>query len=328
VHPETRFWNAGGVDVSVGAQGVRVRANSWQQLLSGGIEFETPNAALAGAPSPAGATFQLYDNRRRALRTPHGPELVYLADFPGNLRGVEAGTAVELQGNEVGEVKEAHLKYDESRHTLLTRVRFSVDPEQIEILDMARPAGADARAVASEWLEKLVAHGLRAQVAALSFLTGQKLIALDMAPDAPAARIEHVGQAEKFPTVASGDLGEILQSLRGVLKNFDRATSGPQLGHALQSLDATLTRLDKITSDVEPDIKSLVKSLRDTADAATGTLTAVQGMMGGSPNTPADTDLPKLMRELTDAARSVRVLADYLDRHPESLLRGRQGVKQ
>jgi paraquat-inducible protein B len=328
VHPETRFWNAGGVDVSVGAQGVRVRANSWQQLLSGGIEFETPNAALAGAPSPSGATFQLYDNRRRAMSTPHGPELVYLADFPGNLRGVEAGTAVELQGDEVGEVKEAHLKYDERRHTLLTRVRFSVDPEQVRILSMPRPAGADARAVASEWLEKLVAQGLRAQVAALSFLTGQKLITLDMAPNAPVAHIEHVGQDAVFPTVASGDLAEILQSLRGVLKNLDRATSGPQLGHALQSLDATLTRLDKITSDVEPDIKSLVKSLRDTADAATGTLTAVQGMMGGSSNTPADTDLPKLMRELTDAARSVRVLADYLDRHPESLLRGRQGVKQ
>jgi paraquat-inducible protein B len=262
------------------------------------------------------------------MRTPHGPELVYLADFPGNLRGVEAGTAVELQGNEVGEVKEAHLKYDERSRTLLTRVRFSVDPEQVKILDMPRPAGADARAVASEWLEKLVAHGLRAQVAALSFLTGQKLITLDMAPDAPVAHIEHVGQDAVFPTVASGDLAEILQSLRGVLKNLDQATSGPQLGHALQSLDATLTRLDKITSDVEPDIKSLVKSLRDTADAATGTLTAVQGMMGGGSNTPADTDLPKLMRELTDAARSVRVLADYLDRHPESLLRGRPGVKQ
>ncbi|MDB6090327.1 MAG: hypothetical protein JWN85_3111 [Gammaproteobacteria bacterium] len=327
VHPVTRFWNAGGVDVSAGAQGVRVRATSWQQLLSGGIAFETPDAALAGPPSPAGAIFELFDNRQRAMRTPHGPELVYVADFQGNLRGVEVGTPVELQGNEVGEVKEANLKYDERRHTLLTRVRFSIDPEQVKILDMPRPAGADAREVASEWLDKLVARGLRAQMAAASFVTGQKLIALDMAPNAPPARIAHGGEAVEFPTVASGDLTEIMQSLRGVLKNLDRATSGPQLGHALQSLDQTLTRLDTMTRDVEPDIKSLVKSLRDTADAATGTLTAVQGMMGNNSNTPTDTDLPKLMRELTDAARSVRVLADYLDRHPESLLRGRKGVK-
>jgi paraquat-inducible protein B len=116
--------------------------------------------------------------------------------------------------------------------------------------------------------------------------------------------------------------------MRGVLKNLDRSTSGPQLGHALQSLDQTLTRLDNITRDVEPDIKGLVKSLRDTADAAQGTLSAVQAMMGSNSNNPANTDLPKLMRELQDAARSVRVLADYLDRHPESLLRGRKGEKE
>ena len=328
VHPETRFWNAGGVDVSVGAQGVRVRANSWQQLLSGGIAFETPESALAGAPSPAGADFKLYENRGRALRAPHGPEIVYIAEFQGNQRGLEPGVSVELQGKEVGEVKEVHLRYDEHHHRLVTRVTFAVDPDRVNVEDMPHAAGADPRTVMGEWLQTLVAHGLRAQVAQISFLTGQKIIALDTTPNAPPAHIQQVGQNLEFPTVSSGDLAEIMQSLRGVLQNLDRATSGPQLGHALQSLDRTLTRLDNITHDVEPDIKSLIKSLRDTSDAAQGTLSAVQGMMGNNANNPANMDLPKLMRELADAARSVRVLADYLDRHPESLLRGRKGDQQ
>jgi paraquat-inducible protein B len=133
-----------------------------------------------------------------------------------------------------------------------------------------------------------------------------------------------VGQHFEFPTTSSGDLAEVLQSLRSVLQNIDRATSGPQLGHALQELDQTLTHLDKLTQDVEPDLTSLIKSLHDTADAAQGTLGTVQTMLGSSSNT----DLPKLMRELSDAARSVRVLADYLERHPESLLRGRKGDKR
>jgi len=325
VHPETRFWNAGGVDLSVGAQGIRVRANSWAQLLSGGIAFETPDTALAAAPSPAGADFKLYDNRGRALRTPRGPELVYVAEFQGNQRGVEPGVPVELVGNEVGEVKEVHLRYDERHHRLMTHVTFAVDPDRVKIEDMPRYAGADLRVTVGEWLKTLVDHGLRAQVMELSFLTGQKSITIDPAPNAPPAHIQKVGQYLEFPTVPSGDLSEIMQSMRGVLQNLERATSGPQLGHALQSLDQTLTRLDNITRDVEPDIKSLVKSLRDTADAAQGTLSAVQGMMGSNANNPANTDLPKLMRELEDAARSVRVLADYLDRHPESLLRGRKG---
>jgi paraquat-inducible protein B len=328
VHPETRFWNAGGVDVTLGAQGVRVRANSWQQLLSGGIAFETSTDVLSKHPSPPNADFTLYDNRQSALRAPRGPEIVYVADVQGNQRGVEPGIPVELDGDEVGEVKEAHLRYDDPHHTLVTRIKFSVDPARVKIDGMTGTAGADPREVVGGWLKTLVSHGLRAQVASASFLTGQKLLALDMAPNAPPARIEQVGQQVEFPATSSGDLTEILQSVRGVLKNLDRATSGPQLGHALQSLDSTLTRLDGFTRDVEPDIKSLVKSLRDTADSAQGTLSAVQGMMGSNANNPANTDLPKLMRELEDAARSVRVLADYLDRHPESLLRGRKEEKQ
>ena len=111
-----------------------------------------------------------------------------------------------------------------------------------------------------------------------------------------------------------------------MLKNVDRATSGPELGHAVKSLDDTLTRLDKVTQEVEPDIKSLIKSLRETADSAQSTLNTVQGLIGNS--APTGTDLPRLIRELTEAARSVRGLADFLDRHPEALLRGRKGDAQ
>lgn len=326
VHPETRFWNAGGVDLSFGAQGFRVRADSWQQLLSGGIAFQTPETVLAKPPSGAGADFKLYENRGFALRTARGPEVVYVAEFEGNQRGVLPGVPVELEGTEVGEVKEAHLRYDEQRHTLLTHVSFAIDPDRVKIENM-KQTGRDARDSVSALLRTLVDHGLRAQVASLSFLTGQKLLTLDIVANAPAAHIAQVGQELEFPTTSSGDLTEILQNVRAVLQNLDRATSGPQLGHALKSLDSTLTRLDGITRDVEPDIKSLVKSLRDTSDAAQGTLSAVQSMMGNSANNPGNADLPKVMRELAEAARSVRVLADYLDRHPESLLRGRKGDK-
>lgn len=330
VHPETRFWNAGGVDLSVGAQGVRVRANSWAQLLSGGIAFETSTSLLSNPPSPPGADFPLYDNRQHALRAARGPELVYTAEFEGNQRGVEPGIPVEMDGVEVGEVKESHLRFDEHHHKLLTHLTFSVDPDRVQIADMPRPKGKDAdpRQTVGGWLKTLADHGMRAQVASASFLTGQKLIALDVAPNAPPDHIKQVGSSLEFPTTASADFNEIMQNLRGVLQNLSRATAGPQLGHALQSLDQTLTNLDHITRDVGPDLKTLVKSLRDTADAAQGTLSSVQGMIGSSASNPANTDLPKLMRELEDAARSVRVLADYLDRHPEALLRGRKEEKQ
>jgi paraquat-inducible protein B len=167
-----------------------------------------------------------------------------------------------------------------------------------------------------------VGHGLRAQTASPNLLTGFKILALDMQTDVSAARVVKDGAYLKIPSAPSGDITEILASLRGVLKNVDRATSGPELGHAIQSLDQTMANLDKLTRDVQPDIKSLIQSLRETSNAAQGTLTAVQGMVGNSRE--SNSDLPRLMRELSEAARSVRSLADYLDRHPEALLRGRK----
>jgi paraquat-inducible protein B len=326
VHPETRFWNAGGVDLTIGTQGIRFRADSWQQLLAGGIAFDTPQEVLKQTASTANATFHLYDNRRAAVRAPLGDELYYLAEFPGNQRGVGTGTAVELEGNEVGEVEEARLRYDERRHILVTRVVFSIDPKRVAIEDMPRPKGADQQQIVGSWVETLLAHGLEAQITSVSFLTGLKIVGLEMGKVERHASVEHVGDYVKVPAGGSGDFTQVLADLHDVLRNIDRATAGPELGHALKSLDDTLTRLDKVTQEAAPDIQSLLKSLRDTADSAQSTLTTVQSLIGST--APAGTDLPRLVRELTEAARSVRGLADYLDRHPEALLRGRRGGDQ
>ncbi len=323
VHPQTRFWNSGGIDVSFGSRGLRLRANSWQQLLSGGIAFETPESALQAAPSEAGATFTLYDDRRAALRDPRGALVTYVADFSGNLRGVDAGTAVELEGMEIGEVREVHLSYDERRRTLSTLVTIAIDPDRIQILNLPRATGATASEAAQQRIETLVAQGLRAQVTTSNLLTGFKVIALDMVKGASPAKVQHVGQYVRLPTTSSGDVSDILQDLSNVLKHLDHATSSPEFEHAIKSLDATLTHLDELTTSVRPDVQALIKSLRETSDAAQSALASVHGLLGhGGSEGP---DASELIRQLTEAARSVRSLADYLDRHPEALLRGRRG---
>jgi paraquat-inducible protein B len=326
VHAETRFWNAGGVDVSIGAQGLRFRATSWTQLLTGGIAFETPDNVLTHEPSAPGAVFALYDNRRVAMRAAPGPRLMYVADFEGDTRGVADGTPVELEGTEIGDVTAAQLRYDEHRHTLVTRVTFSIDPAKVSILDMPGPNDAQRGEKVTKWLEELVAHGLRAEVTSVSLITGFRLISLTMVDNAPPEHLRKVGNYTLMPSASGSDLNELLRSARGVLRNIDHATAGPQLGHAVKSLDETLTRLDDLTRDVGPDIKSLVKSLRETSDAAQSTLSSMQGLMGRSG--AGDSDLPRLMNELTQAARTIRALADYLDRHPDALLRGRRGGQQ
>ena len=95
------------------------------------------------------------------------------------------------------------------------------------------------------------------------------------------------------------------------------AGSSPEIQHAIQELDKTLTNLDGITKQTDAQIGPLLDKLRNFADTADDTLKKANssGGQGG--------DLPGTLRELKDAARSVRNLADYLENHPESLLRGK-----
>ncbi|MGA9366244.1 MAG: hypothetical protein WBV35_02185, partial [Steroidobacteraceae bacterium] len=118
------------------------------------------------------------------------------------------------------------------------------------------------------------------------------------------------------------NLNAVMQNLNGVLKNVNRATAGPQLHDAVVSLNRVLTHLDRLTVETRPNLDQLLKSLRATSDAAQRTLALIQDKAGGGQ--PSSTDLPQLMNELSQAARSVRDLADYLDRHPDALLRGRK----
>jgi paraquat-inducible protein B len=118
------------------------------------------------------------------------------------------------------------------------------------------------------------------------------------------------------------NLNEVMRNLNGVLGNINRATSGPQLHDAVASLNRVLAHLDRLTVETRPNLEQLLKSLRATSDAAQRTLALIQDRAGGTE--ASNTDLPQLMSELSQAARSVRELADYLDRHPEALLRGRK----
>ena len=326
VHAETRFWNASGIDISLGAQGAHMVASSWQQLLSGGVEFYTPPEAMAEAASPPGAEFHLYDDKSSADQDPHGDALVYEIDFSGSVAGVEHGTPVQLRGSQIGQVMSVELQYDESTHALNTPVLVAIDPSRIKSVNGPVRSADEVAHEFGARMEDWVSHGLRARLVSASLITGQQIVSLDMLPEAPAAHIERVGAQLRIPSAPSVDVTQILQSAHSILRHIDGATAGPQLRHAVQELDQTLTHLDQITSDAAPQIKPLIASLRQSAAAAQNALQQAGDVLGS--NAPQGTDLPRLMQEMTEAARSLKALTDYLDRHPEALIWGKKKEPQ
>jgi paraquat-inducible protein B len=322
VHPETRFWNTAGIDLVAGAQGIRLRVSSWEQLFAGGVSFDTPDWALGGAPSAGGSPFQLYDSRSEALLYPHGTPLVYHLEFTGNARGLQSGTPVELEGSEVGEVTAARLIYDPERKLLYTDATIAIDASAVDVPGLTQAPTPRHAAAVRAGLESLVAQGLRAQLLSSSLLIGEKIVALETLPGASPARIEQVAGVTELPTAPTANIDTILQGVEDTVRRIDRVTAGPKLNHALDELDSTLVHLNQLATELQPQTQALVASLRATAEAAQRTAQAAAAVLGA--NAMQSVDLPNLMRQLSDAARSVRELADYLDRHPDALLRGRK----
>jgi paraquat-inducible protein B len=325
VHPQSRFWNSGGVDVAIDTKGLRFRAESWQQLLSGGVTFDTPDSALdeGDSTSPEGTVFRLYANQSDASQDPRGPTVVYRVLFAGAGGDIGPGSAVQLQGVEVGDVIDSSLQYDDTTQTTQMLVTLEIDPSHIQIIHRRDKDGETPVDALRGRINHLVERGLRAQLMTASFITGTKIISLDIMPNAPAAHVVKGDGFEQLPSTHATDLSATIESLNHVLHNLDSATAGPELHHAIKELDQTLTNLDQVTHSLQPQLRPLLDSLRQTSDATQRTLQAANEMLGnGSAN---GSDLAQLVHELTDAARSLRDLTDYLNRHPESLIRGRKG---
>lgn len=339
VRPKSHFWNVSGVSISAGAGGIHASTRSLEALLAGGLGFDTSDAAMWDAASPKNAEFHLYNNEDEADRQPSGPTVTYLAYFPGSVHGLSEGASVELQGMRVGQVTDVHLDYDKGTGTLRAPVTFQIDPTQLPLSkDQPKPS-IDA---VNQAMDQLVQKGLRARMGSANLLTGQRLIQLEFVPDAPSATVDYGGPVPQVPTVGAGDLdalsvsanqfmdklaklpiAEIGMGLHNILAHVDQATAGPELGRAVKSLDRSLANLDELTQKTNQQIGPTLESLHRTADAADQTLEAAQRLMGAGGD--RSRDLPALIHELTDSMRSIRALADYLDQHPEALLRGRTG---
>ena len=350
IHDDTRFWDASAIDVSAGPQGIRVRLNSVQQLVTGAIGFDTPqpgdvlpntqtmasateaqatpapttaNAAPSSAPEAAAdKVFALYDSQAIALRNHSGPRLTYTLRFDESAAGLQVGTPVTLRGVEIGDVTQAQLVYDAQRGQLFESAKMSIDPGVVQVIGAPHGNPAEQSTAVREGLARLVGRGLRAQLITASFLTGQKVIGLDIVHDAPAAKLPTDVEAPEFPTTRAADVDAIMQSLQNTLHHIDTATAGPALGNAVKNLDATLSHLEQITRVVRPQIKPLIASLKATADAAQVAAQSASGTLG--PDGALATQLPGLLQQVSDAARSLRELADFLQRHPEALLNGRR----
>ena len=329
VHAETRFWNAGGVDLSIGEAGLDVRTASLLALLAGGMSFETPDYAGATPPAPEGTAFHLYGDRTTALKQPDAYARRYVLLFDESVRGLQAGAPVTLLGLTVGEVTEVGLRFDPKTLDVRARVFVTFFPERAamrfpESQQAAVRSSTERDAQAHlQVLRRLVdERGLRAQLRSSSLLTGQRYVAFEFLPHAAKARVAWNVDPLELPVVP-GQLADLEAKLESILSKIDHMpleAIGERIAKVLQTLDSALRDADQLLKHVNSDA---VPQLRRALEDAHLVLDGVNNTLVGR-DAPAQQDLREALIEVTRAARALREFADYLDRHPESLLRGKR----
>ncbi|WP_419590693.1 intermembrane transport protein PqiB [Thiolapillus sp.] len=347
VRRNTRFWNVSGMDVEVTGGGVKVEMESLTSLLAGGVAFDSALTLGDDQPAAEGTEFQLYESREESQKKVVQLSLPYILYFDDSVRGLSVGASVEFRGIPVGKVLDISLEESIDDGLVRIAVLVGLEPDLVpfESLDPGLDE-EERKAFFHSTLEKLVAKGLRARLITGNLLSGQLIVDMDFDKEAEMASIDYSGKYPVLPTT-TGSLTSITNSLVAILgklkrlpldemgehflkvsEGMDALVNSEGLLDSVKSLSLVLDHADQIlsivgdkTTPMLDEMARLSTDARKMVQQAEKTLQQLeksasdQGSMGG--------ELINTMRELAAAARAVRGVADYLERHPEALLQGK-----
>jgi len=323
VNAETRFWEASGIDLKLDASGVSLDTESLASILVGGIAFQTRGDAKLASPAAENAQFRLFKNRSTALTFENEEAMPVAFTFRESLRGLTIGAPVDFRGIIVGEVTDIRPQFSDDA---IYMVAFAnVYPDRTA----ARQVGESPR-IKRGWtreqaFDELVKLGMRAQVRTGNLLTGQLYIALDMFKGAKPEKITWDEKPPRFPTIP-GSLTGVEENIATITKKLAAVPFeeiGEDLKRSLGELERTLKSVDQLAKNLDqetrPEISEALAGLRKSLDTVDRTL---------SQDAPLQQDLREALREISRAAASMRILTDYLEQHPESLIRGKSEEKK
>jgi paraquat-inducible protein B len=319
VTPVTRFWHASGIDVKLGADGLSVQTESLAAVLAGGLAFD--NGPIEVMPAVAGmpGDFTLYKDETEAMAPPDGDPHYVRMRFSQALRGLDVGAPVEFVGVNIGSVVAVDLGYEREGNSFPVIVTAKLYPRRMgqayEVLAAQGKTGSEETLAA--FAGTLVRQGLRAHPRSASLLTGKLYIALDFLPASPRVAFDASIRPLELPTV-NGSFQELEANIGRLVKKVNDLP------------------LEQIAADLHTDLEDLHETLSElhtrALPNAEDTLSALHRTLASADRTldvesPLQLGLTETLSETRSTLRAVRELADYLDRHPEALLRGRRPQK-
>jgi paraquat-inducible protein B len=318
IRKNTRFWIDSGVDLSASADGFKVRTGPLVSLLSGGIAFRASGKDTIADIKPEQSMFQLYDTYDQSTQIAYTNTLKYVMHFNGSVRGLAEGAPVQLRGIPIGRVTGISLELDKKTAEIRVPVIVELEPDRIESIN------DDAKVSDKDVMEQLIKKGLRAQLQTGSLVTGQLLIDLDFHPESTSVSyVNPHSNYPVFPTTASS-FEEFTHSAQTIM---DKIAKLP-LDNLTNEMNKTLTSLQdtsKAATNLLTTANGTMATAKDTLGNASITMKSAQQVIGNlEPGSTGYYEFHKMLQEFTQAASSIKQLTDYLEQHPESLIRGKQ----
>lgn len=328
VTENSRFWNASGLDLSLGANGLNFRTQSLVSLLTGGVAFADPpsrqgqNIRLAEANS----VFILETTEERAMAEPHGQVYPVRMKFSNSVRGLQAGAPLDFKGINLGEVRAISLEYDAKNHESFAVVDAIVYENRLSVvLNSNKKPGSKAKEIGINEIKAFFASGLRGQLRFANLFTGQLYVGLDYFPDEPPLPAPDLSQDPFIIPTVGGSFDEIQDNLNQIirkLKDLPLDSIGQSLDSALQGVAKLVSNLDsKTMPEMNKALRQATRSLNRTDKLVNSLDDTIR------PNGALMSEVRTMLRELTRTMRSFRAISDFLQAEPSSVIRGRQKDK-
>ena len=280
----------------------------------------------------------------------------FVCFFEGDLNGLKIGAPVKFRGVPIGTVTRIRLGLDPDEGTVRAGVTglhlpvvFELDENQLV------SKGMTAGMLEPATLNQLINRGLRAQLNIESILTGLLYIDIDLHPDTPKNLVLEPGSGrrQEIPTIPTTieqvqqsalralakldqiDFAAMAHSITAASDSIKEFARSQSLKDAINSLTITAASLNgaavairAAANNVNTKIDPLAASLKRTSDDADTTMKQVKLAIGDvqttlAPDSPVTYQLKTTLKDMSEASRSIRELADYLQRNPSALVRGK-----
>jgi paraquat-inducible protein B len=250
--------------------------------------------------------------------------------FDGSVKGLDIGAPLMLSGVKIGSVTDIQLQMKAADLSERVYVLAEIEPDRIVTI-------GEKERTSMEGYKALIDKGLRAQLQSLSFVTGKLMVSLAYNPDTPATLRGGVEKGVfEIPTIPSTmeqiertlaniDFEEIFDNLSEAVKGLGDVAKSDEIKDSIRSLNKTIKDADKLIVNVDKEIEPLIESVRNLSDNASATLEQAEKTLSFKEGETAALafEVKNALREFSEAARAIRLLADYLERHPEALLKGK-----